>query len=226
VQNAQSVSAHESGSSNQLNDTAVTSETPQNEIDYNSTSNPFGSVPLIVNASTDLDSIFVNKTDEESGNSETMSLPWRIFDFFLSQMGHKSSTTTSSPVGTIVTDGPSVSNETVPSNSSSAEQSITDMPNVTSIAPLLTTVVVTCDANQCREFSTDTILRARLCCLAEEVGRDGETTTSGCRTYSKQTCDQMMPLIKCCLKDFSELLANFFNQESSNQRQRKASFAG
>ena len=86
--------------------------------------------------------------------------------------------------------------------------------------------VVTCDANQCREFSTDAILRARLCCLAEEVGQDGESTL-GCRSFSKQTCDQMMPLVKCCLKDFADLLANFFHSEgSSNQRQRKASFAG
>lgn len=221
--NSQSLPHEDSESPNQLNETAVSMETPQNNVDYNSTSDPLN-LPISVNV-TESDNMLANKTDEEAGSGEAMSLPWRIFDFFLSQVGRKSSTTPS-PMLTNATESITSLNETLMSNSQSSGDNITEIPNVTTITPVTTAVTVTCDANQCREFSTDTILRARLCCMAEEVGQDGETTTFGCRAYSKQTCDQMMPLIKCCLKDFAELLANFFNRESSNQRQRKASYAG
>lgn len=192
---------------------------------YNSTSQPVD-FPTITNASAEYE-VSSNKSEEETGNgSETMSLPWRIFDFFLSQVS-QTSTTTVSPILHNVTESPYSSNESLSSSIPLTEGNISDFPdgNATTLAPITTTMAVTCDANQCREFSTDAILRARLCCLAEEVGQDGEST-SGCRSYSKQTCDQMMPLIKCCLKDFAELLANFFHREGSSQRQRKASFAG
>ena len=192
------------------------------DMEYNSTAQP-ADFRVIVNTSAEYD-VFGNKSEEETGNgTETMSLPWRIFDFFLSQMGQTSSTTATSVLFN-ETERSVSQIETLDSNNSNS----TDMldSNMTTITPLTTTMAVTCDANECREFSTDAILRARLCCLAEEVGQDGESTF-GCRNYSKQMCDQMMPLIKCCLKDFAELLANFFHREgSSSQRQRKASFAG
>ena len=83
---------------------------------------------------------------------------------------------------------------------------------------------IQCDAHQCRDFSTDSVLRARLCCLREDVGNDGEPVM-GCRSFSKDTCSQMLPLIKCCLKDFKELLANYFSSVT-NGRKRKPSFPG
>lgn len=210
-----------------VNITADVMQTPNPlpDLDYNSTANPTN-LP-IVNASAEYD-ILANKSEEESGNStEAMSLPWRIFDFFLSQVS-QASTTTALPVSLNETETATPLYEIPLLNTSLPEDGVTDSldSNVTTITPPTTTVAVTCDANQCREFSTDAILRARLCCLAEEVGQDGESTF-GCRSYSKQMCDQMMPLIKCCLKDFAELLANFFHrQETGSQRQRKASFAG
>lgn len=183
---------------------------------------------LVANTTPDFE--VANREDESGNSTEAMSLPWRIFDYFLSQVSQTSvSPSTASSVERNETESATISidiqppvNESVATSDESVENNVT-----TTSPPITTTPAVTCDANQCREFSTDAILRARLCCLSEEVGQDGESTF-GCRSYSKQTCDQMMPLIKCCLKDFSELLANFFHREgsTSNQRQRKASFAG
>lgn len=107
-----------------------------------------------------------------------------------------------------------------------------DEASITTISPVATTsnssspslAVVQCDANQCRSFSTDYVLLARLCCL-REVDDDGESTL-GCRTFSKTTCNQMLPLIKCCLKDFKELLSNYFSSQTNNGRRRTPTYVG
>lgn len=78
-------------------------------------------------------------------------------------------------------------------------------------------IPIECDASKCIDFSTDKMLRARLCCMKEDDFTSETSTSSktGCASYTKSTCSQMLPLIKCCLKDFKELLAQYFNSQRS-----------
>jgi hypothetical protein len=199
-------------------------------------------------ASFGTNSSFLIDKEDLSGNasksdetSELLSSPWRIFDFFLTQVNDGENVTSVRETKTLEMNLTSSQNETdnarllnpIDSNEGFVNDTQGFLTSVDSnlsttsvIEPeeLSTFPTVQCDAQQCREFSTDSVLQARLCCLREDVGSDGESTT-GCRSFSRDTCSQMLPLIKCCLKDFKELLANYFNSQS-NGRKRKPSFAG
>ena len=69
----------------------------------------------------------------------------------------------------------------------------------------------------CNDWSTAKLLLARLCCLKQEMGDDDEPGF-GCQNFGKQKCMNMLPLIKCCLKDFSQLLEGYFKGKSVSQR--------
>lgn len=194
----------------------------------------------------DNDTVSPNTTKSEE-SSEVLSSPWRIFDFFLTQESENVTslretktlemnlTSSQSDNGRLLNASASEESSARHQQPSSNDTSLESLNTSNNSSQLLTTEVsepeeastspaVQCDAQQCRDFSTDSVLQARLCCLREDVGNDGESNM-GCRNFSKDTCSQMLPLIKCCLKDFKELLANYFNSQT-NGRKRKPSFAG
>lgn len=159
----------------------------------------------------------------DTRNGHVMLQPWKIFEFFLADPNNQSehqNNFTGNVVST-TTEIPRNEGRILRSNESSLTTS--SAPKHVNSSVLL--IVPTCDANQCVEFSTDSILRARLCCLREDVGSDGEATF-GCRTYNRISCKQMLPLIKCCLKDFSQLLANYFRNQRSGRKQNNSGNVG
>lgn len=165
-------------------------------------------------------------------NGHVMLQPWKIFEFFLSP-SNVTSTGSNQSESYESTSGESTSEESISGESSMSET--TQEPGRSDIEDIVTSPMTSietvtrnppkCEASQCVEFSTDSILRARLCCLREEVGSDGETTI-GCRTYTRTTCSQMLPLIKCCLKDFSQLLANYFRSQSNGRKRKNPGYVG
>ncbi|XP_054161377.1 uncharacterized protein LOC128959450 [Oppia nitens] len=66
----------------------------------------------------------------------------------------------------------------------------------------------TFNKSMCDEWSTDRLLRVRLCCLTDMTADDD--SGFGCGHFERSKCNQMLPLIKCCLKDFSQLLENYY----------------
>ncbi len=77
------------------------------------------------------------------------------------------------------------------------------------------------DFNQtvCIEWSTDRLLRARLCCLQDMLGND-EESGFGCRHVNRNKCHRMLPVIKCCLKDVSQILESYYQSVSRPSRPR------
>lgn len=166
-----------------------------------------------------------SRETNESRNGHVMLQPWKIFEFFLTDPRNQSIysnnfTAFESTIST-TTEVPRPEQRILSSNLSSLTKS--SAPKLVNNSVLLN--IPKCDANQCVDFSTDSILRARLCCLREEVGSDGEATI-GCRTYNRISCSQMLPLIKCCLKDFSQLLSNYFRNQRSGRKQNNTGNIG
>ena len=155
-------------------------------------------------------------------NGQVMLQPWKIFEFFLNP-SNVTSTESNQTESYETTSEVSLVNETTQELGRSDVEDIVTSP-MTNIETV-TRSPPKCEASQCVEFSTDSVLRARLCCLREEVGSDGEATT-GCRTYTRTTCSQMLPLIKCCLKDFSQLLANYFRSRSNGRKRKNPGYVG
>jgi hypothetical protein len=77
------------------------------------------------------------------------------------------------------------------------------------------------DFNQsmCIEWSTDRLLRARLCCLQDMLGND-EESGFGCKHINRNKCHRMLPVIKCCLKDVSQVLESYYQSVSKPSRPR------
>lgn len=70
----------------------------------------------------------------------------------------------------------------------------------------------------CSEFSIDKMLAVRLCCL------NGNSLLSkgngvSCRRFDRTECSKVLPIIKCCLRDLSEILEDYFNKKNvKNER--------
>lgn len=130
-----------------------------------------------------------------------LSGPWKIFSFFL---------------GERTLDKPA-SNSTI-----LAEKPVLESVNVSSTTKLPLHHPKLCngfDKSICVEFSTDKLLRARLCCLKEDINHDQGRLGFGCNRYTKPKCNKMLPLIKCCLKDFAQLLESYFQNNPPTQSQ-------
>ena len=81
----------------------------------------------------------------------------------------------------------------------------------------------TFNASMCAEWSTDRLLRVRLCCLSDIMADDD--SGFGCGHFpEKGKCNRMLPLIKCCLKDFSQLLDNYYQSIKDNPRPSRQRF--
>ena len=70
----------------------------------------------------------------------------------------------------------------------------------------------------CSEFSIDKMLAVRLCCL------NGSSLLSkgngfSCRRFDRTECSKVLPIIKCCLRDLSEILEDYFaKKDVKNER--------
>ena len=106
-----------------------------------------------------------------------------------------------------------LSNETLPTNSSSVETTPTPKSSRVSF---FRAKCETFNQSMCIEWSTDRLLRARLCCLSEVLADDD--SGFGCGHFERSKCNRMLPLIKCCLKDFSQLLDNYFQSKKASPR--------
>ncbi|XP_074602138.1 uncharacterized protein LOC141855856 [Brevipalpus obovatus] len=67
----------------------------------------------------------------------------------------------------------------------------------------------------CVEISVGRLLRARLCCLKESGQQQSLSRGFGCSGHTKSICGKMLPLIKCCLKDFDQVLDSYLNNTQS-----------
>lgn len=109
----------------------------------------------------------------------------------------------------------------------------------------------TCSQHSCLEWSTEKLLKARLCCLnspeeetirpsstnssvasltAEKSTEEGDSAESvndgsfGCQLYAKRKCSSIMPIIKCCLR---KVLSKYFDFTIKlREQQQKAALAG
>lgn len=78
------------------------------------------------------------------------------------------------------------------------------------------------NSSMCTEWSTDRLLRVRLCCLSEMLADDD--SGFGCGHFERGKCNRMLPLIKCCLKDFSQLLDNYYQSVKASPRPSRQRF--
>ena len=171
----------------------------------------------------DLSNGYGSYATEPAPKPSSSDYGWSIYRFFLGYQS-KESNPDSDDDSKVTSDDSQLTTE---STLTHTESTVTSETTTTEMAQNLTTISLTrsppiliCEEEQCIEFSTDRLLRARLCCLKEEVGADGEPT-AGCATYTKTRCSQMLPMIKCCLKNFSKLLRTFFAQRSSGSSGRR-----
>ena len=68
----------------------------------------------------------------------------------------------------------------------------------------------------CSEFSIDKMLAVRLCCLNNNsILSKGSSFT--CKRIDKSECDRALPIIKCCLRDLSEILDDYFKSGNKNE---------
>lgn len=67
----------------------------------------------------------------------------------------------------------------------------------------------------CSEFSADKMLAVRLCCLN---GNNILSSGSGfsCRKFNKNECVTILPIIKCCLRDLSSILDDYFAKSKND----------
>ncbi|KAI1289927.1 Selenoprotein Pa [Halotydeus destructor] len=142
-----------------------------------------------------------------------LSSPWSIFEFFIRNQlnnteinvtGTEYYSTVTEPYATDLVSGDWQSTSTQAATSSAAAM-FTPGPMVT---------INDCQANDCRAFSTDSLLKARLCCLGTP---SAGPTSPGCHGYSRESCNQMLPMVKCCLRNFSRLLSDFFGSRKKKK---------
>ncbi|CAG2105446.1 unnamed protein product [Medioppia subpectinata] len=179
------------------------------------------------------------QTNNSSLNGNREEDEWKILDFFKSddnrsdkeifeEIYNKSiaeldpiSKTDTKPVETLNETQTTTEAIEVPLNVSNASAITSEPPVGLSIGsknPLRTKISFfnsasrakceTFNQSMCMEWSTDRLLRARLCCLTDVLAY--EDSGFGCGHFERSKCNRMLPLIKCCLKDFSQLLDNYF----------------
>lgn len=71
----------------------------------------------------------------------------------------------------------------------------------------------------CSEFNVDKMLAVRLCCL------NGSSLLSkgngfSCRRFDRTECNKVLPIIKCCLRDLSEILEDYFSAKKDVKNER------
>lgn len=97
----------------------------------------------------------------------------------------------------------------------------------------------TCNQTSCLEWSTEKLLKARLCCLNhlnadEDVTETTNGTASmsepvnnvggfGCQLYARWRCHQILPIIKCCLR---KVLNDYFDYTIKIREQQQRAQLG
>ena len=181
-------------------------------------------VPLTAGATVD------NQPEDVQDSKKTFSMlsPWQIFRFFLTRHATKGSinnTTSSSSssndqsLRTASDRAPALSEHLSISSEISTLKSPETGRNQTAEFIVQPSEQIRCDQVDkqiCIEFSTDRLLRGRLCCLNEGISSIGTGLGGGCKRFNKSKCNEMLPQIKCCLKNFSQLLKDYFQTHRNN----------
>lgn len=117
-------------------------------------------------------------------------------------------------------------------NLSTSSSVLTELRNMASMPHF-------CNQTSCLEWSTEKLLKARLCCLnflnADEEASSGDTGTNstdstslvhpvnsvggfGCQLYARWRCTQILPIIKCCLR---KVLNEYFDYTIKKREQQQ-----
>lgn len=92
-----------------------------------------------------------------------------------------------------------------------------------------------CNRNTCSEWSTEGLLKSRLCCLnapqdttettgsgnATEEAFDPNDSQFGCELYARSRCKRIMPMIRCCLRNVLNKYFDFTLKMREQQQQLK-----
>ena len=175
--------------------------------------------------------------DNNSLTTDLKDEEWKVLDFFKSNDNRSDKDVFEEIYNKSVIELELMANKTIvlmevstqsPLTTEAVNESLTTMSSILDsvTVPVPTRVSIfnsasrtKCDAfnqSMCVEWSTDRLLRARLCCLSEVLADDD--SGFGCGHFERGKCNRMLPLIKCCLKDFSQLLDNYFQSIKASPR--------
>lgn len=163
---------------------------------------------------------------QDSKKSFPMLSPWQIFRFFLTRQASNNSTHFSLSLNNqslVDSNEPAVRTDAFLNSSGKLKIALDIKPTETGKNQSIELIPqqseqIRCDQLDkriCIEFSTDRLLRGRLCCLNEGISSIG-SGLGGCKRFNKTKCNEMLPQIKCCLKDFASLLKDYFQTHQNN----------